>query len=180
VSVGGICPRKDQLFLIEQLPALIRKHPDLMLILVGPVLDSSYQTRIESLIRDHGLDGKVYFAGYTDAPWEFYRAADIMVFASQQEGFGTVVIEAMAYGLPVVARHLPGVNDMFVEHDKSGYLFSRAGQFQRYVSELAGSSALRDQLGGTGRAFVESHHDIRAIAAEYMSLYGFPAESRAA
>lgn len=179
VCVGGICERKNQLFLVQQLPALLRRHGDLVLLLVGPVLDDSYKARIDALIADQGLGKHIRFTGYADAPWEFYSAADIMAFASQQEGFGTVVIEAMAYGLPIVARHLPGVNDMFVEHGRSGYLFDCPDQFQQHVSDLAASPQLRKTMGGAGRAFVTAHHDISTIAARYLSLYGYPAQGNA-
>ena len=56
-----------------------------------------------------------------------------MVFASTEEGFGTAVIEAMAHGLPVVARRLPGVNDVFVDEGRSGYFFESGGDYLRYV-----------------------------------------------
>jgi glycosyltransferase involved in cell wall biosynthesis len=174
VSVGGICPRKSQLFLVQQLPALVRKYPDLLLILVGPVLDPQYKAEIDSFIFDQELEGHVLFPGYCETPWDFYGAADMMVFASEQEGFGTVMIEAMAYGLPVVARHLPGVNDMFVTHGTSGYLFTQAEQFQNYVSELIDSPALSREMGAAGRAFAINHYDISSIAARYLALYGFP------
>jgi glycosyltransferase involved in cell wall biosynthesis len=174
VSVGGICPRKDQFFLVRQLPALAHKYPELLLILVGPVLDQRYKTQIDNFIADHALESHVLFSGYAEAPWDFYGAADMMVFASEQEGFGTVVIEAMAYGLPVVARHLPGVNDMFVTHGTSGYLFTDADQFQRHVNELIDSPDLSHSMGAAGRAFAASHYDITSIAARYLALYGFP------
>jgi glycosyltransferase involved in cell wall biosynthesis len=175
VSVGGICPRKNQLFLVEQLPRLVRTYPALVLLLVGPVLDTAYRDSIAERIAELGLGHNVRFCGQTDRPWDFYAAADIMVFASRMEGFGTVVIEAMAYGLPVVARHLPGVNDMFITHGRSGYLFSDSEQFREGVEQLAASPGLRHAMGTAGRDFVASHYDISAIAARYLALYGFPA-----
>src|ERR1019366_10627130 len=101
VSVGGLCARKDQLFLVQQLSELVRQDPNLLLVLVGPDVEADYAEKIRKFVADYDLDRHVRFAGYAEQPWDFYRAADIMVFASHEEGFGTVVIEAMAYGLPV-------------------------------------------------------------------------------
>ena len=175
VSVGGLCPRKNQLFLVEQLPRLVLAYPTLVLLLVGPVLDTAYQDSITKRIAELGLEDNVRFCGQTDKPWDFYAAADIMVFASRMEGFGTVVIEAMAYGLPVVAWHLPGVNDMFIAHGKSGFLFTSSEQFQQAMEQLAASPGLRGAMGSAGRDFVASHYEISTIAARYLDLYGFPA-----
>jgi glycosyltransferase involved in cell wall biosynthesis len=176
VSVGGLCARKDQLFLVQQLPALIAQNPNLLLILVGPEVEADYGASIRQYVADHALHAHVRLAGYSEAPWDYYAAADIMVFASHEEGFGTVVIEALAYGLPVVARHLPGVNDVFVDHGRSGYLFSRGEEFQEHVGQLLNNAPLRRRMGASGREFVATHYNITDIAARYLALYGFPAE----
>jgi len=177
VSVGGICARKDQLFLVRQMPALLRNHPRLRLVLAGPILESDYKNQIDAVIAAEGLADHVRFAGYTETPSDFYSAADIMVFASREEGFGTVVIEAMAHRLPVIARHLPGVNDMFVKPGVSGYLFKQADEFQQHADRLLASGVLRARMGAAGRAFVAAHFDISVIAARYLTLYGFPSQS---
>jgi len=174
VSVGGICARKDQIFLVRQIHALAKNHPDLLLVLVGPDVEPDYADAVRKYVADHGLERHVRFAGYSEAPWDFYRAADMMVFASHEEGFGTVVIEAMAHGLAVVARHLPGVNDAFIEHGQSGYLFTQEAEFESHVDRLLQDAQLRHRIGTSGRDFVAAHYDIAGIAARYLTLYGFP------
>jgi len=174
VSVGGICARKDQMFLVRQIHALAKNHPDLLLVLVGPDVEPDYADAVRKYVADHGLERHVRFAGYSEAPWDFYRAADMMVFASHEEGFGTVVIEAMAHGLAVVARHLPGVNDAFIEHGRSGYLFTQEAEFESHVDRLLQDAQLRHRIGTSGRDFVAAHYDIAGIAARYLALYGFP------
>jgi len=175
VSVGGICARKDQLFLVQQLGELVKQNPNLLLILVGPDVEPEYARQVRTYVADHGLERHVRFAGYAESPWDFYTAADIMVFASHEEGFGTVVIEAMAHGLPVVARHLPGVNDTFVKQGVSGFLFTEGAEFQPYLNQLLGDDALRRRIGGNGRDFVAENYNIADIAGRYLALYGFPA-----
>jgi len=180
VSVGGICARKDQLFLIQQLPALVCHHPGLLLVLVGPVLELDYRERMEAEIVQANLGPHVMFTGYQEKPWDYYDAADAMVFASREEGFGTVVIEAMARGLPVLARRLPGVNDAFIEQGFSGYLFDDAQAFRAGAEALAADAGLRQKMGQRGRAFVVGHYDIAEVAARYLDIYGYPAGAAAA
>lgn len=175
VSVGGICARKDQMFLVQQVLELVKEHPNLLLVLVGPDVEPDYADAVRAFVRDHSLERHVRLAGYAETPWDFYRAADIMVFASHEEGFGTVVIEAMAYGLPVVARHLPGVNDTFVEQGRSGFLFTGTAEFQENVDQLLRTEPSRREMGAHGRDFVSARYNIIDIAARYLELYGFPA-----
>jgi glycosyltransferase involved in cell wall biosynthesis len=178
VSVGGICARKDQMFLVQQLSELVNQNPNLLLILVGPDVEPEYAHEVRKYVADHGLEQHVRFAGYAELPWDYYTAADIMVFASHEEGFGTVVIEAMAHGLPVVARYLPGVNDTFVKQGVSGFLFTESAEFLSYLSQLLRDDALRRRLGGSGRDFVAENYNITDIAGRYLALYGFPAGDR--
>lgn len=178
LCVGGICARKDQLLLVRNLPALLLADPRLVLVLVGPVLEPDEQGRIEARMAEHGLAGRLLMAGHAAQPWAYYEAADLFVFASRQEGFGTVVIEAMAHGLPVVARGLPGVNDSFVQHGQTGFLFQDEASYRRHVEALLRDRGLRERIGAAARAYVAERFDIDRIAAEYLAIYGYPAEAR--
>jgi glycosyltransferase involved in cell wall biosynthesis len=175
VSVGGLCARKDQMTLVKHMPDLVARWPDILLLLVGPPLEPDYCEAMEEFVARHGLKDHVRFAGYAETPWDYYKAADIMVFASREEGFGTVVIEAMAHRLPVVARRLPGVNDAFVAEGETGYLFERDEDYAARTGALLGDEALRRRMGSAGRAFVAAHYDIERVAARYLDVYGFPA-----
>ena len=174
VSVGGLCARKDQMTLVRAMPELVKQCPELLLLLVGPPLEPDYCAVLENFVAEQGLKDHVRFVGYAEAPWDYYKAADIMVFASREEGFGTVVIEAMAHGLPVVARRLPGVNDAFIAPGTSGYLFDRDEEYAAYAGTLLSDETLRRGMGEAGRAFVAAHYDIKRVAASYLEVYGFP------
>lgn len=171
ICVGAICRRKDQLFLVRQIAAM--RDLNLTLVLVGPILEPDYHATLRAVIDDAGIGGRVIFAGHVEEPWGHYAASDIMVFASKEEGFGTAMIEGMAYGMPIVARLLPGVNDAFIEHGRSGYLFTGDADFQRFLRTLAGDQELRQALGSQGRRFVSDHYQMEKIAKRYLEIYGF-------
>jgi glycosyltransferase involved in cell wall biosynthesis len=173
VSVGGLCARKDQMFLLHQFAVLREHFPDILLLLVGPPLEADYVAGLHAFVERHGLQDNVRFTGYAETPWDYYKAADMMVFASREEGFGTVVIEAMAQGLPVLVRRLPGVNDGFVENGKSGFLFDTEAQFLAGAATLLGDADSRRRMGEAGRAFVAAHFNIADVARRYLGLYGF-------
>jgi hypothetical protein len=170
--VGGLVERKDPLFLIEALPRLREAHPGLRLMLVGPPLDPDYVAGLHETAARLGVADAVFFAGEQRDPHPWFAAADILVFASRLEGFGTVVPEGMAHGLPVVVRRLPGVNDSFVFEGRTGYLFDDTEGFVAAVGRLAGDPALRRRIGAAARDFANEQFGMRGIAARYLDVYG--------
>lgn len=171
IFLGSICERKDPLFLVENLRYLVDKYSNVRLLIVGPVLEPEYEKDLQRTIKEHDLEDHVVFCGATNTPYTFLEMSDIMVFASRSEGFGTVVIEAMAHGLPVVARHLPGVNDFFVKCGKTGYLFTKNADYLEYVSRLIEDGHLRRTVGIAARSYVLQNFAMPKIAAEYLRLY---------
>jgi glycosyltransferase involved in cell wall biosynthesis len=97
---------------IHAMAALIKKHPNLHYLLVGKY-GSKEKARLDEMIAAYGLKGAVQFAGFVpdeELPAHF-RLADVFVMPSQKEGFGLVFIEAMYYGLPVIAGNADGSVD---------------------------------------------------------------------
>jgi glycosyltransferase involved in cell wall biosynthesis len=92
---------------IEAMPALVAKHPDLVYLLCGEGTD---RPRLEAKARAAGIGERVVFAGYVDEAEkvDHYRLADCFVLAGWYEGFGIALLEAMACGVPAVASSLDG------------------------------------------------------------------------
>lgn len=171
IFLGGICERKDPLFLIENLSCLVTKHPTIRLLIVGPVVEAWYHDKLKCAINERGLIEHVMFCGETSDPYRYLEMSNIMVFASRLEGFGTAVLEAMAHGLPVVARHLPGVNDFFIQSGKNGYLFTEVSDYLEYVGDLIENEDLRETIGYAARAYVSENFTMPKIATQYLRLY---------
>ena len=171
VYVGGLCERKDPLFLVRSHRAILRARPDCRLMLVGPILEPNYFAEMQRLIEAEQIQDRVVFVGRVADPHPYYAAADIMVFASRMEGFGMVVPEAMGHGLPVVVRHLPGVNDSFVNQGTTGFLFSDAHDYERGVLHLAADPELRRSIGDRARVLVRAKYDMMMCARAYLDVY---------
>ena len=111
VSVGGVGERKGFHRVIECLPALLRDHPKLLLLVVGgPSPDGDWTDRLRQMIAKLQLHDHVRLLG--PMPPEALKtplsAADLFVLATRYEGWANVFLEAMACGLPVVSTQVGG------------------------------------------------------------------------
>ncbi len=97
---------------LQALPALIPHYPNLRYLLVGKY-DQAEKNRLDAIIGKLGLQDKVIFTGFVaDAEMALhFTLADIFIMPSEKEGFGIVFIEAMFYGLPVIAGNKDGSTD---------------------------------------------------------------------
>ncbi len=123
LAVGGIEPRKGSTYLLEALSILKVQatRPPVLAIVGGHSFQDYRGYREHALDVARSLDLVVGddFVEVGTVPEEeiaaWYRAADLLTFPSVKEGFGLVVIEAMAAGLPVVATELPVFREYLVD-----------------------------------------------------------------
>jgi glycosyltransferase involved in cell wall biosynthesis len=180
LTVGGIEPRKGTATLFEAMASL-KDRLDVAPVL-GIVGGHSFQdyrayrdealARLPALGLELGRD-VVLLGTVSDAELGgWYRAADAFAFPSVKEGFGLVVLEAMATGLPVVASDIPVFAEYLTDgHDallvKTGDAACLAGALER----LATDAALCQRLV-TGGAEVVGRFTWEASARRHREIYG--------
>jgi glycosyltransferase-like protein len=122
LAVGGIEERKNTVRLLEAFRALQSQHQSCLVIAGGASLldHDAYQARFAQALAQSDLpDGAVVRIG----PWPqelmpaLYRAATALVFPSTKEGFGLVVLEAMASGVPVVTSGIAPFTEYLGDDD---------------------------------------------------------------
>lgn len=109
--VGRIEPRKHQLELVEGFARYVRRAGAARLELVGPVADTAYGREIARAVRAHRLHDRVTLAGLVPSVPPRLAQWDLFVSLSDDEGQGLAVLEAMALGVPVLARRVAGIED---------------------------------------------------------------------
>ena len=144
--VGRLIRDKGVLDLARAFPSL---PSDTVLIVVGPDEDG-LAARMRELAGDAAA--RMRFAGYTSQPERFLAASDVLCLPSYREGFGTVIIEAAAAGVPAVASRIYGVTDALVD-GSTGLLFTPgdALELARVLSDILEDDALRRRLGAAAR-----------------------------
>ncbi|MFH1544802.1 MAG: glycosyltransferase family 4 protein [archaeon] len=123
--VGRVIPSKGMEYLLEALEAVIEKRNKINLHVVGEV-DANYKKKLEEKVNGSGLKGKVFFHSFTpigDLPGVF-KLSDLLVLPSftEGEGFGLVVLEALAMGTPVITTEIVGSSYLIKENPKYGII----------------------------------------------------------
>ena len=165
--IGGLCPCKDARFLVDHHPDLAHLH----LMLVGPELDHAYVAALRAAIAASPATARIHLAGYMNDPTTAYRAADLFVFASHKEGCPNVLLEAMAHGLPVISRDLPGTTDFMVDHARTGLLFETGVQYKAALTRLATDPTTRAAMSRAARNSIAQTFSLHGVATRYARLY---------
>jgi glycosyltransferase involved in cell wall biosynthesis len=99
---------------IELMPQIIKRFPTLKYLIVG---DGDDRRRLEEKVKALGLSGHVIFAGYVPELEKVahYNLADVYVMPSKGEGFGIVLLEAVACGVPVVGSRVDGSREALLD-----------------------------------------------------------------
>ena len=150
--VGRLAPNKAQHDIVKAFAAYRRFHnADARLHLVGGGREDGYARTLQRFIHALGLDDAVTVAGAvsTSALATYYRAADVFVVCSEHEGFCVPLLEAMHYGVPIVAYSAAAVPETLGD---AGLLLDVKDPctVAAAVDRLIGEPALRQQLVDAG------------------------------
>jgi glycosyltransferase involved in cell wall biosynthesis len=177
LASGRFVPEKDFLTLIRAFARLNRPMAQLVILGKGPD-----QPKMEALIAKLGVGGRVSLPGYTKEPWAYYANAKCFVLSSKSEQFGNVIVEAMAYGLPVVSTACTGPQEI-LKHGEFGRIAAVADEFQLARAIAQTLDAPGDPAIRRARAD-EFSLDVRipayeAMIAEVLGQMPVPAPARA-
>ena len=146
--VGNLLPGKGVEFLLEAIHHL--KSAGATLDVVGDEgVAPGYSRRLKEMVAHGELKEKVRFRGRV--AWEvigdFYSGADIFVLPSRYEAYGTVLAEAMSFGLPIVATNVGGIPEI-VAHGKNGLLVppGDARSLAAAINKFVLSASLREEF----------------------------------
>lgn len=113
-TVARLQRQKGIHILIEAFAQVLREHPEAHCVIVGGehTLEPDYPAYLEKQIKTLGLVEKVTFSGLQHNIPDWVQAMDVFVQSSEHEGFGLVIIEALALGKPVIAGNQGGPTEI--------------------------------------------------------------------
>lgn len=177
LAVGRHEPQKGLQHLLAALPTVAAAHPGLVLLVAGR--DGRSTPQLRSLASGTGVD--VRFLGHRTDVADLLAAADVFCFPSEREGFGGVLIEAMAVGCPVVASDIPtsvevlgGLDGIFGAITPMG---DSAALAEALVRTLADTAAT-ESLVARARTRFEEHYTIDKVVEQMAAFFRRVADSR--
>lgn len=178
VFVGRVTRDKGIVELIQAFSHLSDKRPSLFLLLVGPFepdLDP-IPAETQSLITSHT---RIKQTGFCSNPEQYLAASDIFCLPSYREGFGSVVVEAGAMGLPSVATSIVGLVDA-VEEGITGLLVPPKDEVKlaEAIDTLVANPELRHVMGSAARRRVKKAFDAKIVNETVSEEYFRLAQSR--
>lgn len=170
VGVGSLTPRKGYDCAVRALVGLAPRGgwPVHLAVCGG----GSESTTIAALASDLDLASRVHLLGWRDDVPDILRDADVFVHPAMDEGFGLVVVEAAAAGLPIVASNVGGIPEI-IEHGVNGLLVPPGDPqaLAAAIQELIDDPERAKRLGEAARRTAFERFSAEAMAAAYMDLY---------
>lgn len=177
LMVGHLIRRKGFPEIIDWLK---RTNEHFVLLHIGSIEATKWDTvsqhndemKYIRLYTEKVLGERVNLLGRQDDVAKFYYAADIFLMASYAEGYPpNSVNEALAAGLPIVTRKIPGVSDTITD-GLNGYVFNDEKEFSFKLSILIHNQVKREELGRNASIFARDKLDIDKVTTSFQNFLG--------
>ena len=174
VFIGRLVYWKGLPLLVRVWKEIVSKHPDTLLLVVGPAgcgLDSC-EEEVKAFVQDNNLKDSIHFTGGVNNVHEYLQACDMFVLPSANEGFSNSLVEAMACGLPVISTFKDAAADV-IQNGQNGISTSVGSFSELYeaIEFLLNSKAKALSLGRAGLETVRERYSMEKILGEYIGLF---------
>ena len=174
--MASMSRHKGHVCFLRMARRIVDAMPDATFSIVGGVITEKpeYADEIKELVSELELQEHVKMWGYVDddTARDIMGASDLFVLPTKEEGFGLVLAEAQASGVPVVTSNVPPLTEI-VQDGKTGYCLDPDddGAFASHAMQLLRDPAAHARMAAAGRAFVVERFDMRAYADRLVGIY---------
>tara|TARA_B100000902_G_C27318423_1_gene922749 strand:+ start:1224 stop:2357 length:1134 start_codon:yes stop_codon:yes gene_type:complete len=120
INIGRLAKQKDQLTLLKAFKITLDKFK-CNLIIIG---EGTERNNLERYIAENSLEKNVKLLGYQSNPWKYLSKSNLFVLSSIWEGFGNVIVESMALGIPVISSNCKSGPSEILENGRYGQLYN--------------------------------------------------------
>ncbi|MFU0799169.1 MAG: glycosyltransferase family 4 protein [Xylanivirga thermophila] len=159
-TTSRLIPAKGIDYLLDAIPMVLDKYDDIKFIIIG---DGPEEDRLKA--RAHGIsDTHIIFTGYVENIEDYYGIMDIFVLPTLSEGLGISVLEAMSFGIPVIASYVGGIPEI-INHRQTGYLIPPANKMEigLAILNMIDHPDMRERLGKSGKENVEKNFKLETM-----------------
>ena len=168
LSIGRLTYQKGHEYFIQAVSNVVSHFPNVKAGICG---DGPLRSQLESQISKLGLSDSVRLLGAWDDVSPILVSADIFVLPSLWEGLSRALMEAMAAGIPVIATHVDGINDL-ITNNVHGLLVPAEDpeRLEHSILQLLRDPEMMKRIGSAGRAHVLQIHSTDDMCKKYYQL----------
>jgi len=177
LGVGAVRPRKGFDRFIRVIARLRDCGLEVTGVIVGPI-DKDVETmahkkELEVRADRLGVGDAIVFGGRQENIAAWMAAADVFLFTSRREGFGTVLVEAMASRVPAVTFRLVGISEYIIGDSGGAVIVDTIDQATAEIAKLLGDLDCAATLAERGRSRARKAFGLTKIVSKYEALYRF-------
>jgi len=174
LTVANLLPIKNIGYMLEAMPYVLEKFPDVRYIVVG---DGPEREKLERIADKRELTNNIDFVGElrnNELP-RYYSMADVFVLPSVHEGFGIVKLEAFAFGVPVVVTNGGGAVEG-VDQGENGFVvpLNQSKKLAEVIIKILANPELKESMGRRGKEIVMKSylwkHNVKKVIKVYSGL----------
>ena len=157
--------QKGQEYIIDVARKLQNSHPDIQFLLIGSGDDEAMLREIATGLRN------LEFVGFVENVGDYLQALDLFILPSNKEGIGSILMDAMVQGLPIVASRVGGVPEIVTDQE-NGLLIEagRTDQLRSAILKLYQDQELCRRMGERGRS-IGNRYTPDEMSRQYLDLY---------
>lgn len=169
ISIAELHERKGLKYLIEAIPEVASKFPNIKLVIVG---EGPERNELKKLIKKLKIENHVILTGRQKEIPKLLKSSDIFVLPSRREAFGFVLLEAMITGLPVIASNTGGIPEI-IDDKKNGLLCEpeNSSAITETLIDLIEHPEKREKFSTTAKKILHEKFDAKKMAEEYEKIY---------
>jgi glycosyltransferase involved in cell wall biosynthesis len=160
VAVGRLVEQKDYPTLLKAFKMISEKN--IQLIILGK---GSLEQSLKEMCKRLGIENKVFFLGFKKNPYKYMRRSDVFVLSSKWEGFGHVIVEAMASGIPVISTDCKSGPAEIIKENKYGVLVptENPNLLAENIKEILSNDQLKKSYSQLGEIRADSFNSTNII-----------------
>jgi glycosyltransferase involved in cell wall biosynthesis len=169
--IGRVTRDKGVVELVRAFTELRQRFPDLHLVVVGPPEPERDPVPAE-ILQQLRSDTHIHLIGYDPSPEQYLALASVLCLPSYREGFGNVVIEAAALGVPAVGTLITGLSDAIVDGQTGVLVPAKDSEaLAKALATVLENEVLRRGLGEAARSRAVAEFDSRVVNGNLMREY---------
>lgn len=148
--IGRFDENKNPLYLIEVANQLKQKKVDFELWMIGK---GDLEEKLKEKINNYHLNKRVKLLGYKSNPYPYFKLTDIVVLASKQEGFPTVIAEGLSLGKPFVSTQVGGIEELS-DNQKVGFYTNDINEYIEKIILLKEDKVIYNKMSKDGKKHI--------------------------